>query len=29
MHKADKEKVVADLTEKLRGAETMIVATAA
>jgi large subunit ribosomal protein L10 len=26
MQKADKEKVVADLTEKLRGAETMIVA---
>ena len=26
MHKADKEKVVADLTEKLRGSETMIVA---
>ena len=26
MHKADKEKVVADLTAKLRGAETMIVA---
>ena len=26
MQKADKEKVVADLTEKLRGSETMIVA---
>src|SRR5881392_985151 len=26
MQKADKEKVVADLTEKLRGAETMIIA---
>ncbi|HST14354.1 MAG TPA: 50S ribosomal protein L10 [Gaiellaceae bacterium] len=26
MHKTDKEKVVTDLTEKLRGAETMIVA---